>query len=397
MFYTVQKDFYLFLVNGIYYVQFRDPATRKLLSKITTGQRNRTKAEKWAKEEYERRSKNAGKSDITFGEYARQFYIDGCPHEAARKADGLSFGAKTKIDNRYRLETHILTDSVCKKCLCDLTRPDSVNFRDRIIKKLGYTRKAQLTFTAYRNIINTALAKGMIKEDPILKVSIKLKNKKKRQATSVDNVKNILLKRYWPNKTIWRAAMTAGIVGLRAGEISGLRWKDIDLENETINVIHSINLQEGEKTTKSGKPRVTTYPRALQALIEPYRGHPEDYAFSIKKDGQPLAYYAIRSAMTRAMTRAVKDIIKEKKEAAGDNAEINEEELVKGIKKITLHGLRHSINTALLEAGVNPELLQASFGWVDKETQEIYTHRDLYNLAPQREATDKLFEGFIGE
>jgi len=389
MSYAVQKDYYLFLVGGIYYAQFRDPVTRELLSKVTTGQRNHTAADKWAKDEYQRRSKNAGKSEITFGEYARLFYTEGCPHEAARKADGFTFGAKTRIDNRYRLETHILTDPICTKRLYDLTRPDSVNLRDRIIKKLGYTRKAQLTFTAYRNIINTALAKGMIDEDPILKVSIKLKNAARRQATSVDNIKNILLQRYWHNKTIWRAAITGAVIGLRAGEISGLRWGDIDLENETIKVIHSINLHEGEKTTKSGKPRVTIYPKALQALIEPYRGKPDEYAFSIQKDGRPLSYHALRSAMRRAIEK----VIKEKNTDYGDK----EKKPEKGIPKITLHGLRHSINTALLEAGINPELLRTSFGWVDKETQEIYTHRELYNLAPQREATDKLFEGFIGE
>jgi hypothetical protein len=35
---VVQKD--LFLVNGIYYFQFRDLVTRKLLTKITSGLRN---------------------------------------------------------------------------------------------------------------------------------------------------------------------------------------------------------------------------------------------------------------------------------------------------------------------------------------------------------------------
>jgi len=392
---AVQKDYYVFPVDGVYYVQFRDPVTRRILSKISSGLRSETLADKWAYNEYQRRCKSVGQSGLLFGEYAKLFYTDGCPHEAKRKADSLSFGVKTRLDNRYRLEAYILPDPICKKRLCDIERPDSVNFRDRLISKLGYTRKAQLTFIAYRNIINTALDKGLIKADPIIKVSIKLKNKKKRPATSVDNVKNILLKRYWPNKTIWMAAMTASIAGLRAGEISGLRWRDIDPENKSIKIIHSINLYEGEKTTKSGKPRVTTYPEVLQVLIEPYRGNPDDYAFSIK-DGEPLAYSALRSAMTRAMNRVIKEIVKAKKEAAGET-DVSEEELHKGITKISLHGLRHSINTALLEAGVNPELIRASFGWVDEETQEIYTHRDLYNLAPQREATDKLFEGFIGE
>ena len=91
------------------------------------------------------------------------------------------------------------------------------------------------------------------------------------------------------------------------------------------------------------------------------------------------------------------EIVKAKKKAAKDETKITEEELKGAVTRITLHGLRHSINTALLEHGVNPELLRASFGWVDKDTQEIYTHRELYNLSPQRDAVDKLFDGFMGE
>jgi integrase len=66
------------------------------------------------------------------------------------------------------------------------------------------------------------------------------------------------------------------------------------------------------------------------------------------------------------------------------------------IPKNTLHGLRHSIQTALRGGGVNPELLRATFGWTTEDVQEGYTHRELYDLTPQREATDTLFGNLIG-
>jgi integrase len=395
MFYSVQKDFYLFLVGDVYYVQFRDPVTRKLQPKKSSSLRNRTMAERWAKKEYDRLCFESGKtSSLTLREYADLFYKEGCPHEADRKANGNTFGIQTSKDNRFRLTEYILPDPICDKLLSDVTRPDSLNFRDRLIKKLGYTRKAQLTLIAYRNIINTAINHGLINSDPAAKVTIKLKDKGGRAATSIDNIKKILLKKYWPNETIWLAAITAGIVGLRAGELSGLIWRDLDKENEIIKISRSVNKYEGIKSTKSGKPRITPYPKALQSILEPYRGSPESYIFSIN-DGKPLAYFALRSAMRRALNMAADDFAK--KNAAEKGTEINEEELKKSVTKISLHGLRHSINTALLEAGVNPELLRASFGWVSEETQEIYTHRELYNLTPQRDAADKLFQNFIGE
>ena len=396
---AVQKDFYLFPVNGVYYVQFRDPTSRRLLSKKSTGLRNGTMADKWAKKEYDRLCAEIGKvTDITFGEYASHFFIDGCPHEKERKSNGKTFGNGTRRNYRCFLEHHILPDIICNKRLCDITRPDSINLRDRLIDQLGYTRKAEQTLLIYRLILHQALNRGLINSDPTAKVYIKGKTKK-RSATNVEGIKSILLKKYWPNKTLWLAAMTAAIVGLRASEICGLMWKHVDKEKEKIYIVQAYVKTEGLKSTKSGNSRKAPYPGVLQELLEPHRKNPNDFVFSLH-DGKPLDYSALRSAMKRTMERVVKDAIKKKKTEAGDLLEVTKEENkngIEGITSITLHGLRHSINTALLDEGVNPETLRASFGWQDVETQEIYTHRDLYDLTPQREAVDRLFEGFKGE
>ncbi|MCL2175570.1 MAG: site-specific integrase [Treponema sp.] len=370
--------------------------TRILLSKKSSGFRKQTLAEKWARNEYERMLNEIGKAtDMTFNDYALQFYIDGCPHEKARKSEGKSFGIWTRDDYRRKLETHILTDPISKMRLYDIKRPDCINLRDRLIDKLGYSRTAELSLVTFRNVIHEALNRGLINNDPTIKVNIKAK-KGKRAATTVEGIKNILLKKYWANNTIWLAAMTAAITGLRASELSGLLWQHIDIKNERINILQAFVRGDGLKSTKSGRPRMTIYPKVLQNILEPYRGKPDSYVFSIK-DGEPLAYTAIRSAMRRAMKKAVKENIEKKKQEETGNTAVTNGDMEKNVTKITLHGLRHSINTALLESGVNPELLRASFGWVDKETQEGYTHRELFDLTPQKEATEKLFQGFIGE
>jgi len=368
---AVQKDFYVFPRDGVYYVQFRDPITRKLLPKKSPGLRNRTMAERWARQEYDRRCSEIGKADLVLRDYAERFYVEGCPHEAERKANGLTFGKKTSFDYRHMLVTYIMPDPICDKRLCDITRPDTLNFRDRLIQKFGYTRKSQLILQAYKNIVQAAFERGLTDTDSTARVIIRLQNKTKRPATKIDNVKTILLRENWDNETLRLAALTASIVGLRAGELCALKWGDIDPERREINISRSYNIYEGEKGTKGNKSRVTVYPDILKAVLEPLRGNADDWVFSIKDD-EVLSYYTLRRAMRSAAKKA-------------------------GADSITLHSLRHSINTALLEAGVNPELLRASFGWMAADTQEIYTHRELYNLTPQRETTDRLFSGFIGE
>ena len=406
---SVQKDFYLFPVSGVYYVQFRDPLTRIIQAKRSSGLRNRTLADKWAKKEFERMLDEVGRvTEITFAEYSERFYIDGCPHEKSRKSEDKTFGNSTRIDYRRKIETHILPDTISRMRLYDIKRSDCLNLRDRLIDKLGYSRTAELTLVAFKNIMHEALDRGLIDSDPTIKVKIKAK-KGKRAATTVDGLKNILLKKYWYNKTIWLAAMTIAITGIRVSELSGLCWRHfiVDSDNPKNDIVKIMQayrkIEGGIKGTKSGKPRKAPYPKVLQLLLEPLRGEPDNYVFSIKTDDdkpQPLAYSALRSAMRRAMARVVIESIKKKKEEAGDISDVTKAELKEGMNKIpsiTLHGLRHSINTALLDAGVNPELLRASFGWVDEETQEGYTHRELFDLTPQREATEKLFQGFIGE
>jgi len=368
---AVQKDFYIFPRDGVYYVQFRDPITRKLLPKKSSGLRNRTMAERWAQKEFDRRCDEVGKADLALREYADRFYVEGCPHEAERKANGRTFGVKTRLDYRQMLAAHILPDPICDKRLCDIKRPDTLGFRDRLIQKFGYTRKSQLILQAYKNIVQAAFERGLTDTDSTARVVIRLQSKGKRPAAKMDSVKNILSRENWDSEILRLAALTAGIVGLRAGELSALKWGDIDSARKEISVSRSYNIYEGEKGTKGNRPRTTVYPKALEAILEPLRGNADDRVFSVR-NGEVLSYYTLRRAMRNAAKKA-------------------------GADKITLHSLRHSINTALLEAGVNPELLRASFGWMDADTQEIYTHRELYNLAPQREITDRLFDGFIGE
>lgn len=124
--YAVQKDYYILLVGDVYYVKFRNPATQKLEGKKSSGLKNRTFAERWAKAERQCRVSNTGKPDITFGSYARIFYVAGCPHEADRKADGKTFGGGARATYKYALDKHLLTDPISDVRIAEIKRADVV-------------------------------------------------------------------------------------------------------------------------------------------------------------------------------------------------------------------------------------------------------------------------------
>ncbi|MDR1902989.1 MAG: site-specific integrase [Treponema sp.] len=382
---SVQDDFYIFPVGEVYYVKFRDPISRKILSKKSTGLRSKTLAKQWAREEWERRTINSKKTDIVFYAYAKLFYVDGCPHEATIKAAGGHFGVKTCRNYRSDLEKYILTDHIADMIIDDIDRAACIDFRDRLIAQFGYTRKANKIFQAFKNIIHTALDKGIVKTDPVNRLTIACAKKGKRIALGYDDIKRIFDSKYWNSPRLRLAVMAAALVGLRAGEVRGIKWRDIDPVKDIIFVERQFTDLEGEKRPKWEKKRTTIYPSVLKKQLESFRGAPDERVFALndinrpkrlKGIAGPLSYRTLSSAMDKAI-----------KSLNSDNIENGRQE----IARITLHGLRHSIQTALAGGGVNPELLRATFGWTDEEVQELYTHRELYDLTPQREVTEKLF------
>ena len=365
----VQDDYYLFPVGKVFYVKFRDPITRKICSKKSTGLKSKTLARQWARKEWERISALAGKTDMLLYEYAKLFYTDGCPHEALLKGRNGSFGYRTKRNYRLDLEKHVLPDFICQKGIAMIKRSDSIDFRDRLIVLYGYTRKSHRIFQCFKNIIHTALEKGVIDTDPVIRLSVPVKTKK-RAAVAITDLNELMKPEHWHNPRLRLAVITASMIGLRAAEIRGIKWRDFDPQKNAVYIVRSYIDVVKEKMPKWDKTRPTIYPKKLQELLEPLRGNPDDRVFSVSPGGGALAYHTLRNAFNKAVERAK-------------------------IPTITLHGLRHSIQTALLSKGVNPELLRTTFGWDNETVQEGYTHRELYDFEPQRDATDELFNTIV--
>ncbi len=130
--------------------------------------------------------------------------------------------------------------------------------------------------------------------------------------------------------------------GLRRSEAINLKPVDIDSERMIIHIIKS----------KGKKDRIVPVSeKLLQLLREYYKAYkPETYLFEGQYSGRPYNEHTGQAILKRATEKA-------------------------GIKKpVSLHWLRHSYATHLLEAGTDLRYIQEIIGHKSSKTTEIYTH-----------------------
>jgi len=139
-----------------------------------------------------------------------------------------------------------------------------------------------------------------------------------------------------------RAALTtAYAAGLRVSEAVSLKITDIDSERMTIRVEHG----------KGGKDRyVMLSPRLLEVLRSYWRvARPRDWLFPGQDASRPLNPVSLHRACRLAALAAGLD------------------------KRVTVHTLRHSFATHLLESGTNIRVIQLLLGHSNLSTTARYT------------------------
>jgi integrase len=146
----------------------------------------------------------------------------------------------------------------------------------------------------------------------------------------------------------WRCMILLALrTGLRAGELRGLRWADVDLLRSVLTV--RTNLVRGETTSpKSGKARTVALSQEAVMALREHRHLRGIYVFC-GEDGSPTA----ESTMRRGLRHAA--------EAAG-------------LGVVGWHTLRHTFASHLVLAGVPIRVVQELLGHATVTMTERYSH-----------------------
>lgn len=180
--------------------------------------------------------------------------------------------------------------------------------------------------------------------------------------------------------------------GLRIGELSGLRWEDIDFEEKTLTVertyiyLHDVKNHQMKDVFHSPKTKNSCRTiRLLDSTLELLKQHKEyqeiekaaaGSSWCPVEDGENLVFTTKNGGPVRGLNVAetlngyVRKINKREKKLA---AQESREPVI--FERITPHTLRHTFATRAFESGIPPKVVQQILGHSSLEmTMDLYTH-----------------------
>jgi integrase/recombinase XerD len=231
-------------------------------------------------------------------------------------------------------------------------KPEDINVQDFILFNNEYIIKNKRSASYQNQVVNAVklyFSTITKKNLEIAQIHRPRRSQKNPNVLSKEEIKKLLdMERNIKHKSMLSLAYACG---LRCGEVLNLTLKDVDSRRMLLYI----------RDAKGGKDRVVPISEKLITLLRNYymAYKPLKYLFEGIKKGSKYD--------ERSFQLVLKKTLK--------TANIN--------KPATLHWLRHSYATHLLDAGTDLRYIQELLGHKSSRTTEIYTHvsnRDLKNI-----------------
>lgn len=283
--------------------------------------------------------------------YREQFklekrFIQNTAHTAKIESFKRWLASKRYAESTIKIYTDGLTSFLAffnNKDIADFETNDLIAFNN------DYILKNKLS-SSYQNQIVNAI-KLFFRSIEHKKMNPELLHRPKREkllpnVLSKEEVKQILD----AHSNLKHKAMLSLIYscGLRCGELLSMRPVHIDSKRGIVII----------KQAKGKKDRIVPLsPKILEMLRQYFQDfQPQSYLFEGQEKGNPYDERSLQLVLKQALVK------------------------VKITKPVTLHWLRHSYATHLLESGTDLRYIQELLGHKSSKTTEIYTHVSTKNL-----------------
>ena len=213
----------------------------------------------------------------------------------------------------------------------------------QIVKHLAWMSERGLSASSLAMLVNALLYyyRTVLKRDAF-EIRLPRPRKEHRLPTVLTKEECFRIFKYVDNPKHKLLLLIGYGAGLRRSEIVSLKWGDILFDE------HQIHVKQG----KGNKDRIVMLPYSIVEYLRSYRQmYPsDDWVFEGQYRGEALSARTVQQVMANAVAKAGLE------------------------KKATVHTLRHSFATHLLESGTDIRYIQQLLGHASIKTTMIYTH-----------------------
>lgn len=304
-------------------------------------------------------------SKITVQAYLRQWFEAHKPNISINTQEGYRINIEKHLIPRIgEMRLKNLTPMRIQKLYAELLESG------RADKKGGLSPRSVLyVHRVLKKALSAAVRMKLIRENPAGSVT---PPKQEKTAPSGDGIYTenqiVELLQAFQGDRLEVAIHLSACMGLRRGEILGLTWENIDLENNLLHVRQAAVYSSATKKIHYKEPksregyRTLVIPKETAELLKKHREQQEedkeffgrkykDNNLVVCKDnGEPY----LPGSFSHTFERALKD---------------------KGLPKTTLHQLRHAYATLLMKYRTDVKIVSSLLGHSRTEfTQDIYQH-----------------------
>lgn len=277
------------------------------------------------------------------------------------KGDNIRSGTKDAYDTRYRINIKPFIGNMLLK---DVKPLHCQNILNRMAEKYKNALIRNTRIVMYM-LFDSAVENEMISRNPITK-SVKCTSGKKsvlKNALTIDEHQCFL--EIAKQSTAYNQYAFALQTGLRAGELIGLKWSDVDLKNKIIHIERTMRYDSRSRTWLIGEPKTTNSFRDVPLTQE---------AVSILMDQKE------KNKTLKVLSIEYSDLVFLHSNGAprsNQSYDINIRRLCKkaGMREISMHIFRHTFATRCIESGMRPKTLQMILGHANiSMTMDRYVH-----------------------
>jgi integrase len=278
-------------------------------------------------------------------------------------------GEREKLErstlHQYRIHVarHIKPSRIGNEKLARLSTPAIEAFRDDLLKNCSRPL-ARKVLASLKGIVSEAQRRGLVAQNAAqpVKVDIKKRDQRKlevgRDIPSKEEIQTILAKA----GDRWRPLLvTAVFTGMRASELRGLTWDDVDFTKRVVHVRQRANLwgEIGAPKSAAGRREIPMSPQVVNTLKEWRLACPKGEANLVFPNGKGLVQSHDNIADHGFCAPQLKTGMID-----ADSK-----------PKYGLHALRHFFASWAIEEGFSPKRVQALLGHSSIQmTFDVYGH-----------------------